>query len=334
MTIQEIEAACDASQPLDFSRHEIEIYDRPLKRTFYPYGFPVDVRTNSAAVLELYEDIWGSFERLHDTPSILCDVHVIEGSSAECPPAPEYRIMLPIFTAIADKDNYSIVDLTQNKAQITVSRQALSHKLYLKYFLLGSPVVCIATRYTTPVHAACVALDGRGILLCGDSGAGKSTLSYACARAGWTYTSDDASYLANYENNLVVTGESHKMRFRPTTAELFPELRGLDITPRAAGKPSIELPTAPMQHITCLRTAHINFIVFLNRHSGSPPALVPYSKDIARYSLQHVLYGLPETLVVQYKTIERLLALDVFELRYTDIDWAIERLQQLVREGR
>jgi hypothetical protein len=100
------------------------------------------------------------------------------------------------------------------------------------------------------------------------------------------------------------------------------------------GKPSIELPTSSMPHIVCSQTANVNFIVFINRHLGGPQALVPYRKDVARYAMRQTLYGLPETLAVQYATIERLLELDVFELCYTDLDWATERLQKLVREGR
>jgi hypothetical protein len=39
-------------------------------------------------------------------------------------------------------------------------------------------------------------------------------------------------------------------------------------------------------------------------------------------------------LAVQYRAIERLLTAEVFELRYSDLDWAVDRLRTLVREGR
>ncbi len=334
MTIKEIEAACDASQSLDFSKHSQEVYDLPLSRTFYPLGFPVEVRTNSAEVLELQEEMWGAFEKKHDTVPILSNVHIVEAGPTRFPPAPVFRIMLPYIVAVADGNNYSIVDFERNKTNISISREVLRNKLYAKHFFLGNAVCCIATQYTTPVHGGCVSLDGRGILLCGDSGAGKSTLSYACARAGWTYTSDDGSFLTNDRHDLQVTGEYYKVRFRPTAAELFPEVRELDLTPRAEGKPSIELLTNATSHIVCSQTAHVNFIVFINRHTGGPQALIPYRKDVARYAMRQTLYGLPETQAVQYAVIERLLALDVLELRYTDLDWAIDRLQKLVREGR
>jgi len=334
MTIQEIEAACDALQPLDFSRHEVDAPTLSLKKMFYPFGFPAEVSTNCAEVLEITEDLWGRFERQHDTEPILADVHVVEGSSTECPPAPIYRFMTPLLLGVADGDNYCISDLQRSKSQITISRATVQNRPYASYFLLGSPVTHIASRFTTPIHAGCVALDGSGVLLCGDSGAGKSTLSYACARAGWTYVSDDGSFVINNREDRMVTGDCHRVRFRPATAELFPELMGLEITPRAAGKPSIELPTAPMSHLQCAQNAQVEYIVFVNRHSGDQQELRPYRKDVARYAMQQVFFGMPEMRQKHNEAIERLLEAEIFELRYTDLEWGIERLQCMVREGR
>jgi hypothetical protein len=171
------------------------------------------------------------------------------------------------------------------------------------------------------------------VLLCGDSGAGKSTLAYACARAGWTYVTDDASLLLHDSQKRTVMGNCHQVRFRPAAAEFFPEIRGLEVTPRAAGKPSIELPTAPMTHLICAPSAEVNYLVFLNRRTPGPPELRRYCKDVARHFLRQVLYGSPESLAVQYDHHERLLTAEVYELRYTDLDWAVERLAQLAERG-
>jgi hypothetical protein len=46
-----------------------------------------------------------------------------------------------------------------------------------------------------------------------------------------------------------------------------------------------------------------------------------------------VQYGGAESLAAQYREIERLLKVDVLELRYTEMDWAIRRLEKLAREG-
>jgi hypothetical protein len=242
--------------------------------------------------------------------------------------------MLPLLTAVADGNNYGIVNLDRKWVQTSISHATLKHKLYTKWFFLGLPGSCIATCFTTPVHAACVSLEGSGVLLCGDSGAGKSTLSYACARSGWTYICDDGLFLKNCGGDgRVGTGDCYHVRFRPSAAELFPEVQGLDITPRATGKPSIELPTSPMSHVTRAQSTHIDFIVFLKRHAGAKPELRPYRVDVARQWMRQALYGSPESLGVQYKTIERLLTAPVFEFRYSDLDLAVDRLRTLVREG-
>ena len=333
MTVEEIEFACVIGQQLDFSRHELQGCELPLQKRFHPFGFPVEVRSNSSEVLTLVEELWGKFEKQHDTEPIRSDVYVVEGGSTECPPAPMYQLMSPLMISIGDGMNYSIVDLKRMKTQISISRAALQHSLYLKYFLLGAPVCCIATAYATPIHGGCVALDTHGVLLCGDSGAGMSSLAFACARNGWTYITDDSAFLLNGGVKRIVTGNCHQVRLRPSAAMLFPEVNGLEITPRAAGKPSIEMPTSVLPYMACAQTTHVDFVVFLNRRSGTPPALVPYRKDVARHFMQQVLYGSAESLAVQYQAIEQLLAVDVFELRYTDLDWAVQRLEALVREG-
>jgi hypothetical protein len=334
LSIEDLESACNASQRVDPPKHMVEPPELPFQATLYPFGFPAVITTNSGGVLKQYEELWGKFTKQHDTEPIRAEVQVVESHATECPPEPMYRYMQPLLMCVADADNYSMVDLESCHTKIVISRAALRHRLYAQYFLLSAAACCVATRYTTPVHAGCVALDGRGVLLCGDSGAGKSTLAYACGRAGWTYVSDDGSFLLNGGTKRLVTGDCYKVRFRPSAAELFPEVAGLDITPRAAGKPSIELPTTHMTHIASEQTTRVDFIVFLNRRTSSPPRLVPYRRDVARHFMRQALYGPPELLAVQYRAIERLLTADVFELRYTDLNWAVDRLRALVREGR
>ena len=337
LTIEELEAACRTSTEEQtrnaVAKHVLEGPDLLLTCTVYPFGFPLEVRTNSEDVLAQYRELWGSFEKQHDTAPIVVEVQVVESSITRCPPAPSYRVMLPFMTAIADQDNWSVVDIERSIVNIVISPAALRHPLYAQYFLLGTPGCCVSTRYATPVHSACVSLDGSGVLLCGDSGAGKSTLAYACARAGWTYVSDDGSYLLNGGSKRIVTGDCYRVRFRPSAAELFPELKGLALTPRVTGKPSIELPTAPMKHISRTQTTRADSIVFLNRRRQGPPELVPYSRDVARCYMYQTLFGTPEMRDAQHSAIEQLLNAGVYEMRYSSLDWAIDRLRRLVEDG-
>jgi HPr Serine kinase C-terminal domain len=334
LTIEEIESSCNSSAALEFSRQDdLAAPELSLRRVFYPFGFPTEVRTNSPEVLRQFELLWTVFSQRFDTKLIQVDVHVVESDARECPPAPTYRQIDPLMVTVADSENYIICDLAQGKTQVVISRTTVKHPLYLRYFFLEPTVGChIATRFTTPVHAACVALNGCGVLLLGDSGAGKSSLAYACARAGWTYVTDDASFLLNGGRERMVIGNCHQLRFRPSAGELFPEVNRLPITPRAAGKPSVVVPTATMSHLSCEQTAHVDYLVFLNRRSSGPPELVPYRKEVARGFMQQVLFGLPEVIAEQCEAIERLLTAEVLELRYSQLDWATERLEALARD--
>ena len=337
MTIEEIESACEAStsQALDSIGRRPEMPDLPLHERFFLHGFPIEVFTNSPEVLEIASEHWGTFEKKYSTEPTRIYVNVKEGGSAECPPPPTYRFHWPLLLTFADIDNFMIAELDHNYTHIEVTSGAMRHKLFVgALFLAAAPGVHLSVRHITPVHGACVALDGRGVMLCGDSGAGKTTLSYACARAGWTYTCDDASFLLNSGTDRTVMGCCHLVRFRSAAAELFPELKGQNITPRLVGKPSIELPTAFFPNIVCAPSAQVDFIVFLNRRSGGPPELRSYRKDVARHALRQTLYGTRKSLAVAHEMIERLLTVDIYELRYSDLDWAIDRLQRLVREGR
>lgn len=337
MTIEEIESACEAStsQALDSIGRRAERPNLPLREVFYLHGFPVEVFTNSPKVLEMASEHWGMFEKVHSTEPTRIYVNVTEGGSTECPPPPSIRFHWPLLLTYADADNYMIAELEQNYTHIDITSKAMRHKLFVgALFLAAAPGPHLTVRHITPVHGACVTLDERGVMLCGDSGAGKTTLSYACARAGWTYICDDASYMLNSGTDRTVMGTCNQVRFRPPAVDLFPELQGQDITPRLVGKPSIEMPTAFFPKMTCAPSAQVDFIVFLNRRSGGPPELRSYRKDVARQSMRQTLYGTPKSLAVSYEVIERLLTLDIYELRYSDLDWAVDRLQRLVREGR
>jgi hypothetical protein len=176
---------------------------------------------------------------------------------------------------------------------------------------------------------------GCGILLCGDSGAGKTSLSYACARAGWTYISDDASYLVNNRTDRLVVGNCNQARFRPSAVELFSELAGKDTVQRTQiGKPSIELNLQPLRNISASFTSRVNHVVFLNRRNVTRQELVDFPAEVARHSMEQMLFSMPATRQIQSAMIENLLDTGALELRYSNFEWAIDRLAQLAERGR
>lgn len=335
MTVQEIEAACRESEPPSFEEYYNDAPALTMETMFYPLGFPLRVRSNSADALKVCRMKWGFFEQAFDTDPMETHIHVVETYSRECPPAPTYRVVEQTLLVTADADNVCVAQFPLGKTRMVVSAAAIAHPSYFtQTFLEAASASQLWTRFATPIHAACVAIDGRGVLLCGDSGAGKSSLSYACARAGWQFISDDCSYLLHNETGRNVLGDCHQVRFRPSAVELFPEIADAEVTPRLDGTPSIDFLTANWPTIAATRRTHVDFIVFLNRRQPGFADLVPFSREVAYCFIRQNLFGTTQTKSAQCAAIERLLKAQVLELRYQSLDSAVGRLEQLVREGR
>lgn len=338
LTIEQLKQACARSEPISFGDPYLSGVEYNLQETFYPLGFPLKVSTNSRQVLEIASECWSSFRKVFDVEPITLNIAVTEGTVRDCPPVPVCRMKEQIGSIIADADNFAISDYLRAVSNIWVTRSTLEHRDYFRYFFLRSTLLGqISNGYAWGIHAACVELDGAGVLLCGDSGAGKSTLSYACARAGWTYITDDASFLVDVDgrDDRLVVGDCSLARFRPSTQDIFPELRGKPVMQRAEiGKPSIEFAIATVdarQFITS-PVSKIRHVVFLNRNA-SQHRLVSFPIEVARLYMLQRASSVPEIRNRQARMFDRLLDGRAFELHYTNLDWAVERLRQLVREG-
>lgn len=332
LTTEQVKNAWINREPIMFGDPVLAHVNFPYQREFYPLGFPVTVATNSDAVLVAAEQSWGRFTRTFHTESIRIEIGVTGRDISECPATPVCRMRDHLVTNIADGENFAICDLQQRSALIWVTEAALQFQSYFRYFFLESAAMCILSGVeATAIHAACVTLNDRGVLLCGDSGAGKSTLSYACARTGWTYITDDASYLVR-GFDWRVAGNCHQIRFRPSAEELFPELSGLEIVRRAGvGKPSVEL--TPDANIQRANTACVKHIVFLKR-GVQKQELVDFPRQVAHLIMEQSAFSMPFDVDRKLTAIDQLLTQEVYELRYNDLDWAITRLTQLVQEGR
>jgi hypothetical protein len=335
LTVEQLKAACARGEAIVHADPMLARTELPLQQTFYPFGFPLQVFTNSTDVLALMSECWQGFHQLFEMEPIRFHVGVTEGGPAECPPAPSSRVREHLCSHVADRENFGISDASRAFSFIWLSETTLAHRNYVRYFILESSTMFhLAARYAIGIHAACVDLDGNGILLCGDSGAGKSTLSYACARAGWTYITDDASFLVNERADSLVVGSSRQFRFRPSAEELFPELQGRPTMQRSEiGKPSVEWTTGQLSQIATAFSSPIRHMVFLNRCVGTSPELVAFPRDVARAFILQRKMGIPETAEMQLAAVDRLLDRGVCELRYSNLDWAVERLARLVHEG-
>jgi hypothetical protein len=304
--------------------------DLPLRRTFYPLGFAVEIITNDPEVLCAADESFGHRRLRHGSAGLQIRIGVSGNDGLQCPPEPTRREYNHLYSLVADKENQALLDLRTYTNFVWLNRSALKNRLYLRhnflekvvYLLLGASVV-------TDLHAGCVSKNGKGILLCGDSGAGKTTLSYACARAGWTYTSDDTSYLINRFNVPRVIGHAHRVRFRPAAKELFPELEHREISPRMEGKASIEVPMGELFPIDVATEATVSAVVYLNRYPGANATLIPLPDRTATERMCKELYSAGEIRTKHEKVLEKLATIPTFKLQYCELDQAIEKLALL-----
>jgi hypothetical protein len=309
----------------------------PLRAVYYPLGFPLEIFTNSRAVLTAAQQSWGMFPPRFSCPPLTLRIGVTENTpdSPDIPPAPVCRVQKNLLSNIADAHNFVICDLNAGFSFGWVTQQTAEATLYLRYHILEAAALSMVSALrAAPLHAACVVPSGHGMLLCGDSGAGKSSLAFAGARSGWTFVCDDASYLPFDRRDRTVVGNCHQIRLRDSGIQLFPELEGRSVTPRAAGKPSIEIPTADLPELLTADSATVESIIFLNRRDVEAPGLFSFCRETALRWFNQFPVKTTESYPAQETAIRHLLDVEIFELRYTDLDWAIDRLQTLALTGR
>jgi hypothetical protein len=303
----------------------------PFQRGFYPLGYAIEIATNETEVLEIADECFCHARMLRSGPRIRVSIGVTAGGESECPREPTRRAHNHLFSLVADADNQALLDLNTCTSFAWVTQAAVSNRLYFRYNFLEKMVyLLLGASVVTDLHAACVGRNGMGVLLCGDTGAGKSTLAYACARDGWTYTSDDTSYLINDSAVPRVIGHSHRVRFRPEARALFPELKGHQVTPRMEGKPSIEVPISELPIVNMADEAEINSVVYLKRYPSAAGKLVRLPKGAVTQRMRDELFSAGEVRTRHEKILERFIAVPGYELHYSELGDAIRQLETLV----
>ena len=252
---------------------------------FHPLGYPVELITQNDAVLRAACQSWRAWAPLfdHQIP-VRVEIEIHPGS------APRHG---PVFAVNGrlefrcDDRNFAWFHPETHSGRMVLSAAVLSDPVRFRHHFLEALVLsALDAVFFTPLHAACVARGGRGILLCGDSGAGKSSLAYACARQGWTLVSDDAVHLAPGPERTGVGG-SNLIHLRAPARDLFPELDAWQLQTTPNGKAAMEIDAAAHGFHTARHTA-VTQCVFLRRRPG-PPAMTPYPAEAAvEYFLKYI----------------------------------------------
>ena len=304
--------------------------DLPLTGTFFPAGFRLNIATNSRDVLEAAEECWR-----HYKPEFECqpmEFRVVVEPHGGPAPLPRPRAQGHIFSMVSDADNHAVVDSQGWFACFYLSEEtAADHARLRWYYVESMAYTLLAHRYVVPLHAACVAHHGAGILLCGPSGAGKSTVSFACARAGWTFLSDDCTFLKTDSDDRIAIGQPHLARFRDDLRSVFPELAGYAASARPGGKLSLEVPLSDFPQIRTASRCPIRALFVLDRGSGVRPRAVrlPPGELAEQLFADNCTYG-AEVDAMHERAIRRLQDLPSWRLHYESPGDALRLLSEVV----
>ena len=128
------------------------------------------------------------------------------------------------------------------------------------------------------VSAACVAMEGRGLLLFGVPGSGKTTASYLSTRFGLEFHADHAVFLDKKARTLRAWGEFWPAAFREDAIKYLPELAGQSRPLVYCDRTFLSVrksrsPSGAAHSVTPVSC------IFLQRQAGTSPKLVPIRQE-------------------------------------------------------
>jgi hypothetical protein len=310
-------------------------FELEFQRMLYPFGYPLQMESNSADVIAAAVEGWGLYEQTFDVQPVRVCLGVRGRSRNPLPLESVIRSREHMMSVVADACNFVICDFNAGFAFGWVTQDtAVDHPLLRYRFLAAGAATLVEQRAFTTLHGALVSRSGAGVMLAGDSFAGKSTLAYACARTGWTYVSDDAAYFVRERRDRYAAGEPHSIRFRPDAPTLFPELAAHLPGVRPNGKLAIEICTSELD-LSTAPGCHVHHVVYLNREqTRRPVTLRPICatrvlEDWSKYNV----FGTAEMRNARRRCHEHLLSAQLWELSYANLDDAVARLNRLVDFG-
>lgn len=301
----------------------------PLCATYYPMGFAVEVVTNSQDVLEAACVSWGRYVRVFDAAPV--QLRIVVEPDGSLAPEPKFRAQNRSIALAGDRDNFGMCDASVRQGFCFVSARTVTDRAWFRWhFLEAMTYMLLVQEDVVPVHAACVARRGAGVLLCGTSGSGKSTLAFGCARAGWQYVGDDAAWLLPNSEEPIALGRCHQVRLRGDAPGLFPELAGYELARRPNGRLAIEAPLADFPRIEVAPQCRVDGMLLLERRAGSVARVRPCEAEeiIDCLIADMPSYG-PEVTARYVRTARRLRGAVAYRFEYDGLDEAVAVLSDL-----
>jgi hypothetical protein len=282
-------------------------------------GVVCDLFTNSLALRTLLSQL------SHDGNSLTGNRFsmriVVNESSSEPVEDPHFRGLRHVVTASFGIGNIFIFDILRCTLSASISTIAAKDVRFWREKLIPISLgVLGAAMGLVPMHCACLESDGDGLLIAGLSGAGKSTLSVALSQNGFSYVSDDWTYMSRHHNSLRAFGTSAPVKLLPDAANHFPNLTRYDLQRSMNGELAYEVDITEAFSAQVEKACEPRWLMFLERLPHSGIEFVPVESNMARNYLNSSVETLPtelaEASAMRSLTLEAVSKLPCWLLRY------------------
>lgn len=239
-----------------------------------------------------------------------------------------------------ESSTFVVLSPRLRSALVSVPRDMLRFPYHTRYEVIEFAVFTLAARAQrlVPLHAACVGINGRGILLMGSSGAGKSTVALHALLRGFDFLAEDSVFVAPH--SMRATGTANFLHVRADSLSWFGRskvtqlIRKSPIIRRRSGVEKFEVDLRREEFHLAKTPLKIVGVAFLSsRSAGKGPLLrrLSESDTLSRLKREQA-YGAS---LPQWRAFSRnLLRLGGIEiLRGSSPSTTVELLRSLLRDG-
>ncbi|HET9177490.1 MAG TPA: hypothetical protein VFQ24_03945 [Terriglobia bacterium] len=297
--------------------------ETPLNGRYEAAGVQLRITTNFEPILNAAQKTFGEGTAPgHDGgEEIRLRFWVEEAPQSVAPkpkPKPYFRGLGHLVFAGIDGCNSILMNLQDQSGVGRFTPEVASDSKLWETILLPALLTILGPSVgLAPVHCACVAWKGSGLLLAGESGAGKSTLSLALAESGFDFLSDDRTLIAVHQGRLLAWGLSREMKQRVESITQFPFLSQVEPDGIYERADELRFDAGKLSGIHHIRCCEPRWLVFLERQSRPAFSLTSIPPEDAALRLEsQLLRASPEAREKQHRVIEDLVKRECFRLLY------------------
>jgi hypothetical protein len=248
-------------------------------------GLPMQLRSNSRDVRDMFTDAFGTSTHTADAESDALHVTVVVHRSAVESTAPRHvRHICPDASRVLMHcaDGMAISDPLRREALVYASEALARDATLFRHEMLEAAVLALVTHFDRqPFHAAAIVHNDRTVLLVGRSGAGKSTLAYLAQTTGITVLSEDTVWI-QLEPRLRLWSRLRGIHLLPDATAHFPELHDAQVMRRPNEKLKA---TVPVTQADASSADGDSVRVCLLEPGGSAAQLTPLDAEAMRAAL-------------------------------------------------